>query len=135
MKPQRKGLLKWILDSIHNFIITPIIIILTKKFLKTSKIHKSCQILNCLGLAHFWFFLLGISFHCRISMPDSIFPHLVFGFVITGASIRNSILSFEIRFSSFNYIMMHQVTSIFCWNWNTFLSTFAKVWQKTFSCR
>ena len=59
----------------------------TKKFPKTSKVHKSCQILNCLVLAHFWFFLLKINFHFRISMLGSIFPLLVFGFDITGASI------------------------------------------------
>ena len=42
------------------------------------------------GACSFLIFLLKINFHCRISMPDSIFPLFVFGFGITGASIPHN---------------------------------------------
>ena len=99
-----------------------------KKFPKISKIHKSCQILKCLVLAHF--FLLKINFHCRISMPD-----LIFGFGITWRWIHTDlfvipywvgcishIIRYFIGISKYDSAVKIELSDLFiCLGWLIFL--------------
>ena len=58
-----------------------------RKIPKSSKFCIKSQILNCLEFNNYWILLDKIKICCRISIPESLFPLLVFEFETSGADI------------------------------------------------
>ena len=60
-----------------------------RKIPKSSKFCIKSQILNCLEFNNYWILLDKIKIYCRISIPESLFPLLVFEFETSGADIMS----------------------------------------------